>query len=174
MSKLLDLAKKLKALSEQGEGGEKRNATTMLESLIKKHGIKLDDLEEEKVIENRFKLTKDEEKLFIQVASVTIDGVKIYGINGNKTARKHITFVINCTAAEALEIRAKFEFYKQAWNKDLKLFFRAFIHKNHLAISSKGEEDEKELTSEELADIYRMAQMMKGMDKHQFLKQLKQ
>lgn len=173
MSKLLELAKKLKALADRGEGGEKENASRMLEELLHKHNIKLDDIEDDLISEYRFNLTMDNERLFIQVAASVIENVKIFGINGNKTARKYITFVIDCTLAQSLEVRAKFEFYKRAWEKDADLFFKAFIHKNHLAASSSKEDQEKELTPEEMADIYRMAQMMKGMDKHNFLKQIK-
>lgn len=172
MSKLLDLAKKFKALAEQGEGGEKETAANMLEKFLRKHNIKLDDIEEETITEHRFKFAKEDERLFIQVAAVTVADVRFYGINGNKNARKYMTLIIDCTLAQSIEIRAKFEFYKRAWKKDVDLFFRAFIHKNHLAISSSKEDQEKELTPEELADIYRMSQMMQGMDKHHFLKQI--
>lgn len=172
MSKFLDLAKKLKALADRGEGGEKENAAQMLESLIKKYGINIDDIEEETIIENRFEMTKNDERLFIQVACVTVKDVKIFGINGNKTARKYITLVIDCTLAQSLEIRAKFDFYKKALEKDMELLFKAFIHKNDLAISSSKKDEEKELTHEELAELYKLSQMMKGMDKHHFLKQL--
>ncbi len=41
MDKIIELAKKLKALSERGEGGEKLNADRMLKDLMNKHDISL-------------------------------------------------------------------------------------------------------------------------------------
>ena len=48
MSKYIELAKKLKALADRGIGGEKINAEKMLNALMKKHKISIEDIEGEK------------------------------------------------------------------------------------------------------------------------------
>lgn len=73
--KHIELGKKLKALSEQGIGGEKTNAEKMLNSLLKKHNISIEDIEGEKVDYYYFKIKKDDVRLWSQI---------VKSVNNNK------------------------------------------------------------------------------------------
>jgi hypothetical protein len=44
MNKIIELAKKLKALSTQGFGGEKINAEKMLQKIMVKHNLTIEDV----------------------------------------------------------------------------------------------------------------------------------
>lgn len=58
----------------------------------------------------------------------------------------------------------------------MKIFYKAFIQKNHLYSKSTGEnedvDNDKDLTPEEMAELFRMAQIMGGLDRHSFHKRL--
>ena len=58
MSKNIELAKKLKALADKGIGGEKSNAEAMLNNLMKKHNITIEEIEGEKLMDFFFKIEK--------------------------------------------------------------------------------------------------------------------
>ena len=58
MSKNIDLAKKLKALADRGVDGEKTNAEAMLNSLMKKHNITIEEIEGEELLDFFFKIEK--------------------------------------------------------------------------------------------------------------------
>lgn len=176
MSTIFDLARKLNALAVGGVGGEKETAAIMLQRLLRKHNLTIEDIEGIEIKDHFFEMVRDEERLFLQVVVSSFPGLKIYDTRGNKTARKHLRIIVKCTAAQAVEIHAKFDFYLNAWRADLKTFFSAFVHKNHLGkplTEAEENEPEKPLSSEEKAELWRISNMMNGLDKHHFHKQLK-
>ncbi len=65
--KYIKLAKKLKALTEQGEGGEKYNAQKKLQSLMKRYDITDDDINEDRRNAVKFRLRKEQVQLFFQI-----------------------------------------------------------------------------------------------------------
>lgn len=174
MDKIIELAKKLHALAQQGEGGEKENAVKMLEALMKKHGITIDMIDSEDQVDHYFEIIKSEERLLIQIARHVSNTCRIYDTRKNKRAQKYLLMIITCTQAQALEIRAKFEFYKVVYEKDLATFYKAFIHKNKLLAESIQVDDTEpvELTPEEKAEAFRIRNMMEGMQRHHFHKQI--
>lgn len=174
MDKIMELLKKLKALAEGGVDGEKDNAEQMLSSMMKKHGITLDMLEENIRRKRTFKLSDSQRKIFFQVAGSVLGKNTTYWFNKKSKAQvKEFDFEV--TEIEFLEIKAKFEFYWKAYQEELDVFISAFIHKNKLySKPSDTEEDEepKELTLEEKQRLFKIRQMMDGMESRSFLKQL--
>ena len=66
-----EMLKKLLALSKQGVGGEKINAEALLNKLLKKHGLTIEDIDDEEEIKQwdvHFN-TDFERKLIYQVIS---------------------------------------------------------------------------------------------------------
>lgn len=185
MEKVLKLAQKLKALSDQGVGGEKDNATRMLIALCEKHGIPLSDITDDEPIQ-RFEIWKERDpsmewKFFVQIAaSVLGDDFMIgrYRHNykkGQKYAGLRRCF-IECTASQFLEIQAKHEFFWAHWQKEVKMFYQAFVQTNKLYTKAdpNKESEERDLTPEELEELYRISQLMQGIDRKIFNKQLEQ
>jgi hypothetical protein len=164
MSNYLDLAKKLKALADKGEDGEKQNAEAMLKRLMQKHGISLTDLEESYKLQHSFKVKKTDERLFLQiVSSVVGSGFQLYG---NKTKPGHL--FLFATPAEVIEIESKFNFFKIKYKQAEKLFFKAFVWKNDLVPANAETMEANELT-EENKKAYLMSM---ALDKHIFYKQI--
>ncbi len=174
---ILSLAKKLRALAEQGEGGEKDNAVDMLTKYCAKHNISLSDLESDIKKQREFSIPDEifAKKLFRQIAGHVVENVDIlvYKRKSDDKIKGKKSFFVNLTDAEFIEIDTKFNFYLAKFNEDVILFYRAFIHKNKLYVkSSDDSNDEKELTPQELEEINKIRNMMMGMESHKFLKQL--
>lgn len=176
MSKHLELAKKLKALSEKGFGGEKVTAEKMLNNLLKKHNLTFDEIEENDKKDFFFKIiNKLEFKILYQIVKQVNYYIDCYGeIPKSKITKYKLkgNYLITCTVSEYLEIEAKFLFFKDLYNKELILFTRAFIHANDLGVDDpKGdiEKPQKEENFEESLRIYGLASNIK---KGEFYKQL--
>jgi len=169
-----ELIKKLKALSEQGLGGEKINALKKLNDLMKKYNITEKDLAIDTIEDFDFKYgSKNWEKSLL--------GQVFYSVVGDIFPEKGIysylhiknELCIRCTKADFLETISKFNFYRVHYKKELRLFYKAFIQANHIYPEEKlitkqsdkfflNEEDEKVLT------------LSRGLENHIFRKQLEQ
>lgn len=164
----LELIKKIKALAEQGTGGEKFNAQQKLEELMKKYDISNDDLAVDILKDFNFNVKREiDKKLLSQI---------LYSVCGDIDERKGVyhcgkKFFIRCTDAEFLEIDAKFDFYKKEYEKQAKLFYRAFIQANSI-FPPKGlireDHDFGGWTSED----YKVSVMALGIDKSNFYKRI--
>lgn len=177
MEKVLELAKKLKALADRGVDGEKESAQAMLEKLMAKHGITIDMIETPDIGDHQFLMEDKDYRFWRQVVSSVLGkgyDVFVFPID-RRNRRKLKRYQIRCTGAQAIEIQAKFDFFKKIYEDEQEIFYSAFIQKNKLYAKPKeGEEDRDapDLTPEELDRLMRMMEMMGGMKRHHFLKQL--
>lgn len=171
--KIMDLLFKLNELAKRGVDGEKETANKMLSELLKKYDLTLADIEPEVIIEKEFKVPSDRVVFFSQIAAhVTGSGKYSYRRRQKSKLR---SIYIKATKAQLIEIEAKFNFFLPLYDKEMELFYKAFIYKNNLTANLKDEEEEedRELTPEELDAVFRIRQMMSGINRHQFHKQLK-
>ena len=69
-----------------------------------------------------------------------------------KGAGKRTTRIIECTKAEALQIRIEHEFYCDLWKEEQDFFFECFIQKHRIFTEDNEEKAEKnrKMTREEL------------------------
>ena len=163
---------KLIALAERGVDGEKETAERMLNSLLEKHGLTIDDLGGELREFHWFKYGRGpfSKDLMSQVVrSVAHDG------SAYTNQMRPRTIGGELTQAEAVEVELKFAAYKRALGDELDLFFQAFIHKHKLysreISSSDGDDDgDVEASPEQRARIKRMVVWMQTM-KHVDVKQ---
>lgn len=127
--KKIDLLKKLKTLAEQGVGGEKETAQKKLKQLMQKYNVEEEELSDD--TEEKYEFTfhgEFERRLLLQV------GYKILGkkikkkmYEYKKGTGKRTTRIIECTKAEALQIRIEHEFYCDLWKEEQDFFFECFI-----------------------------------------------
>lgn len=167
--KIIELAKKLKALADRGVGGEKDNADIMLTKLMNKHGITAEMIEGKEVKRYAFRVSRHYYKLFFQiVANVMGKSGKVYrGENGLR--------YVEATPSDFMEIKCKFDFFLAAYKKEQEVFHRAFVMKNHLYTKVESEDDYASLddmTPEEKAEWYYANQMAEGMQRQKFHKQI--
>lgn len=156
--------RKLLELVRQGVGGERENAQSMLEKLLKKHDLTLEDLDSEKAEVGLYEFAfndKLEKKLLTAVMHFVLQAKTIMVRNDHKNSKK---ICIQVTKAQKLEIDLAYGVYREVFKKEQQNLFLAFIHKNH--IFGPDENDDKEndtpskLTKEDLMSI---AFMMQGM-----------
>jgi O-glycosyl hydrolase len=176
MEKILELARKLKALAERGIGGEKENAAAMLNRLMKQHGITIDMISGTEKKDFVFYTVQERRQFLVQIiANVLGKKCNIFSYPSD-ARRKKKRVGTTCSPAEAVEIQAKFDFFWKAWESELDVFYSAFIQTNKLYSKKTGDEDdeERELTLAERQKLWKMANMMQGMDRHHFVKQITQ
>ncbi|MDD3875409.1 MAG: hypothetical protein PHT69_02195 [Bacteroidales bacterium] len=176
MSKIIELAKKLKALADRGEGGEKVNAENKLQQLMMKHGITTEEIEGEQQLDYFFNIkTIRERKLWMQVVALVNREIKKYGefpsdIIEAKTLPGN--YMIICTVAEYIEIQAMFDFYKNLYDQEEEIFYTAFLHTNNLLLPPKEGEEVAEYSKEERDHMFRAVSMAKNITKATYRKQL--
>ncbi len=181
-AKQIELAQKLLALAYKGKCGEKTNAQALLNKYLEKHGLTLADIDSEKINEYYIDLGKDNEKrkFFCQiVSSVGGDEIDMFAISElgiralnlkrfradiqrPKLRIKSIVMQYNCTTAERAEILSSFEFYWDEYQRQKKIFYSAFIHKQRLYMNpyrmkDVEEKEQRKLTRED-QETLRMAE----------------
>lgn len=166
MSNIIDLAKKLKALAERGIDGEKVNAERMLQNLMRKHSISLEEIEGEARDYVSFTVKPEQGKLFAQVASMVVPTASLYGKKGSRNK-----VFAELTKCEYIELKATFDFFWKAWQRESGLFYTAFIHRNHIFRNEETTEeaDENSPTQEEVEKI---VAMMASINKYTRRKEL--
>lgn len=163
--KILELAKKLKALADRGVGGEQKNAVAKLHALLEKNGLTAQDLEDEKLSHEMFEYKNGEKVIFAHIIwRACGERVRLFG-----RKRKRNAFIIECTHAQKIEILAMQELYRRAYQKELKLFVKAFILQNDLGTDGEPGAPSPPMSLEERL---KLANMMKGIDKQRAYKQL--
>lgn len=165
--KLLQKIKRVQALAERGEGGEKENAAALLERMMKQYGISESDIAEEhrEIAWFRYK-TPLERKLLVQVI-YTVTGRVCYGCVGTHTGRSRKQVGLECTAAERLEIEISFEFFNAALQTEIERFYSAFLIKNNI-FPPDGKAVDKAPDPEEMSEEekWKLGLIMAGMDEH--------
>jgi len=165
------LAKKLLALAKQGVGGEAVNAEQMLKNHCAKHGINIEDLEEDRLIRYEFTLSKGSENYRILFFQIVANIIPDY--SGSYYKRAGMKVAVDCTAADAFEIKFKFEHYLKEYKKSEKDLYTAFIIAGNLwANSTKEAKKFSELSIEEKHDILRAEKLASGLNVAKLQKRL--
>jgi hypothetical protein len=168
MSKYLDLAKKLKALADQGVGGEKDNALVKLHALMYKHGITAAELEFVEVEKYAFKVPRNKKTMFVQVASTVLPSDSRWYYKGNvKTV-----IWIECTRSQFIELTLKYDFYWAAYIEERNLLQDAFIQKHKLCPPPREKEKDEPLSIKEYERRKRLFKLAEGLQDREFHKAL--
>ena len=172
--KKLELLKKIQALAERGDRGEREAARKQLERLMEKYNVQEADLSDEIISIHWFKYANEyERKLLHQVGYKIAPSRECYVHTSGKGKRTEIG--VKCTKAEALQISIEFDFYKRLMKEEMDFFYRAFIQK-HEIFADKDElppnhKSAPELTREELLRMSRMMDGMKDATMHQMIEE---
>jgi hypothetical protein len=157
-----DKLRKLLALAQQGVGGERDNAQALLEALMKKHGISVDDLAEETREMKTFKWKggEYEKRLLSQVITSVVLNCSIYQDRRKGRSR---AFHAKVSRSEQLEIDLRYSVYLAAMQREMLVFYKAFVQKNDIFHSDAPPSDSKM----DEAELKRMAMAMMAMQKVQ-------
>lgn len=167
--RILELAKKLKALAERGEGGEKINAEEQLKRLVEKYNLELDDIENVRVQYRIFKFEDSNEihKKFVKQIISSVIGDKNFYYAG----LIHNNWAVEIDDFQYVEISEKIDFYWPMFKADLEIFYTAFIQKNELTLIV-DEDKMPKFTEQEIEKLRQAYRMMQTMQKHTFKKLL--
>ena len=162
-----ELLKKLKALAtdERGNENERKRAEEQLNRLLIKYNIDPQSINTENLVRRDLYFKNEwEDKLLHQV---------IYKICGDRTVYKqyHKRNWIWCemTDAEFLQFEMEYPVYKAAMNKEMDIFYLAFIQKNRIfppdtLVPPKETDDEATPSRYSRGDRIRAAMMTEGIE----------
>lgn len=177
MSKVLELAKKLKALAEKGIGGEKVNAQTMLDALLERHHISLDAIEEDQICDYYFDLGlfyPNNIQFLAQVVRHVSHHIKMWGPIPKKVTKRLMlpgNYGVTCSPSEYIEITAKLDFYRRLFGEEVDVFFAAFVKANNI-YSSEPAGKTSDLTPEEYLKWQRAEDLAAKIKSETFRKQI--
>lgn len=167
--KVIELAFKLKALADRGEGGEKVNAKALLDKLLLKHGMTIDDLEVQDLKWQEFKVKLFQREFFGHI----VDNVLGIHWKQYQHEKKQILTYVFCTNLEAIEIEGKFEFYWRVFQNDIPAFRVAFVRKNGLFPKDPKYRNEMNFSEEERKEMMKVFELEALATKAAYRKQLK-
>lgn len=135
--KLQAKLRKLLALAERGEGGEKETAQRMLNKMLERHGMSIDDLATERRQIRWFGFrNSSERRLAIQILAKVCDTHSPDSYT-NKRLPKNIGVMV--TPAEAIEFELHYEALRKALAEHFKDAYSAFVQANHIFPASPRE-----------------------------------
>jgi hypothetical protein len=125
-NKILELAKKIKALAEKGKGGERNAAKEKLERICQKYNISDSELSISEETKNYYIVINDknERDLLINVSCMILD------VPGFKWKEKNNCICIHITKSEYENINNAFEYYRDMYN-DYKRYLMQGIISRH-------------------------------------------
>ncbi len=174
---IIDQLKKVKALVESGVDGERDNAKTLLDKLLKKYKISLDELVTEETKEYKFKFTNDwEKKILIQCIAKFASNVKKYSNFLTKKGKIQKNIIsVELTKMQFLDVKSSTKYYVSLYKKELELFYLAFISKHNI-FSEKSENEKEEDSESSLSneDIMAICNMMAGLSDKTYIPTRKQ
>ncbi|WP_236202695.1 DUF2786 domain-containing protein [Pseudomonas lactis] len=130
--------RKLLALARRGEGGEKDNAQRMLEKLLARHGLSMDDLVDDRREIRWFPIsTKYDRKLAAQIMSKVCDSDSP-GLYVSKGRVK--TIGVEVSPSEAIEFELHYDTLRKALAAHFDDAFSAFVQANQLFPSTPAED----------------------------------
>ncbi|MBD9653545.1 DUF2786 domain-containing protein [Pseudomonas sp. PDM12] len=140
--------RKLQALAERGEGGEKVNAQRMLEKLLARHGLSVDDLADERREIRWFTASsKFDSQLAAQIMA-KIANTDTPGIYKSKRRPKHVG--VESTPAEAVEFELHYDTLRKALAEHFRDAFSAFVQANRLFSSLPSDDQSTGLSDRDL------------------------
>ena len=125
-NKIIELAKKIKALAEKGKGGERNAAKEKLERICQKYNISESELSTSEETKNYYIVINDsnERELLINVCCMILD------VPGFKWKEKNNCICINITQPEYENINNAFEYYRDMYNDYKRYLMQGIISRN--------------------------------------------
>ena len=167
---------KLQALVERGENGEATNAKRLLDKLLLRHGITLEDilLEKEEKKWYEFNARKGWEKELLNHCYFKI--LDVDEVKYKETSRK---VFYELTAYEYAEMANYYEWHKNQLGKELKQmvsdFTEAYIIRHHITSERTSDEqsEDKPLTLEERQRLFKIYHLVETVEDTSYRKMIK-
>lgn len=178
--KIIQLGRKLLALSQQGIGGEQETAKIMLQSYLEKHDLRIADIEPKTRTRRIVKgVNGDIKQMFVNFTA------SIVGSNYQINKCRGVGYwAVEMNDEEWADFSERWPIYRKALRaeilkkkkqqqKELKLLVHAFVSKHDMYSKDKTNSVSDKLpTREEMEEIWQMLRMRDGMDDINFYKKL--
>lgn len=167
MTDKAELLKKLKALAERGEDGERETARRKLDELMVKYGVDDADLSDDILSDVEFRYRDEAERKILNQVFYKINHERKIFVYSRSRAK---VLLWRCTVAEDIRAKIEYEFFRDLWRDEVQTFLSAFVQK-HGIFRDDPDAPTTEIDGELLA---RMRMMMNGMQDKQLLLQIEE
>lgn len=178
---IIEKAKKVYALVNQGIAGEALSAKIQLDKILAKYNVSLDELTDERTEERFYRYWTDLDKhLFCQIVGKFNEDygtdIKVYLVTkGKRNKRRTIKeYCIDCAVWQHVEIRHKYDFFRhELWKehkKQTKLIEYAFYSKHQLLIMPSDDDVKDSNDSMSFDDYWAIAALEQAMSNVSFHK----
>lgn len=151
---VIEKIRKVLQLASGGTGGERLAAQKKLNELLNKHGLTINDVNDETIQTYWFPFrTKEEERLIMQIWGRVMQTSKLKGYKRGKSLGFELTKI------QAVDMECLFNAHKKEMKKHLEIALTAYFFSNDLAPSG-GSVSEKEFSKEERNELERIWAMM--------------
>ena len=125
-NKIIELAKKIKALAEKGKGGERNAAKEKLERICEKYNISYDEISTSDESKDYYIIINDqnERELLINICCMIMD------VPGLKWKEKNNCICIRIKLSEYENIISAFEYYRDMYNDYKRYLMQGIISRN--------------------------------------------
>jgi hypothetical protein len=170
MDSIIEKARKVLALVEQGVEGEAQAAKFALEALLKKHGLTIEDLKNEKRERREFSIKSRNEILIFNHCILNMFGHSSAVWGRTYTYKRDYRHVYaEMTDIEYLDFKPFFEFHIKQFRKELKKMIEAtksaYINRQNLFDpNSSQKEDDRKTSNIDMQELYRIIQIMDSME----------
>jgi hypothetical protein len=167
MDTIISKLKKIKELAERGEAGEAQAAKSMLITLLDKHGLTIEDIQEESTQKYTFRYAfSDEKDIMLQCISKVTDDPKLkYSYRRDRKKE----FFVELTEWQYIESKDLINFhikqYRDAKKKKMEAFKQAYLSR-HSLFAESAEGGSSKLSEEELDAILREFYSMDDHDSY--------
>ena len=187
--KIIERLKLLNKMKEGGEAGERANAAALMEEIMRKHGISESDLENDE--ETMFWVHVESplhKKLFLQLLGL-VNGERRMRVrylpelpeDVEKQMRYDLSHVIPEAArynmvgwaksSDFAETVARYNMYKDDFNKNLDQFYYAYLYKNDL-LAEPEEGESENMDREKMDSVLNSIRMAYGIKRAEVFRQL--
>lgn len=171
---LRDKLRKVLALAQSGQAGERDAARNLLDRLLKEHNLTIDDINSDEQDIRWFKIGKgpDAKRLMMQIYFM-VTGENQTSYWTKKGYPGEIGYMV--TKTQAADMETYFSILMPAMKKELAkardIAFSAFCLKNNIG-SGKSSGDDKELTPEEIRRLISISLYQNTMEPTPFRRQI--
>lgn len=171
---LRDKLRKVLALAQSGQAGERDAAKNLLDKLLKENNLTIDDINDDTEDIRWFTIGKgpDAKRLMMQIYYMVTGTTEVSYWKDRRSPGK-IGYMV--TKTQAADMETYFSILMPALKKELakarKIAFDAFCLKNNV-VSGKNSGDDKELTPEELRDLMAIKLYQNSMEPTPFRRQI--
>lgn len=177
MESIIERARKVLALAEQGVDGEAKAAKLALEALLKKHGLTIEDLKNEKRERREFSIKNRNEVLIFNHCILNMFGHDSVVWDRHYTYKRDYRHIYaEMTDIEYLDFKPFFEFHILQFRKELKKMLdaitSAYVNKHNLFDSNPTSDQDDQKTKTDMQKLYMIMLVMDSMESSSYHKTL--